>query len=399
MFLADLKGNTAEYTVIKRTDGTTVQNGIIATGMCAELLNCDGETQDMLFLSVKGDCDGDGIITVGDLVTASKIKRTPEQYSYAQTAAVSFGNTDSVTDGDLLKLKTHLLGKSKISSYSAVPSGWNPATLSAEAKSELKNPRRITVTVRADGFSEITGASFMVNYDPTVFTVYAVIAKNTAWETSHYDDGNAITFVTYSNSESVASELVDIVFVIADGDTSQTHLYFSEMTVYGTAAYYCDNTDSVIYLSGEHSSEEESSSETAVSAELKNIGTDIGTLSPGFTPSQKSYILTVPSGTEKVVFNCIPEDENTSVTVKGSEMLSSTGATVYRIYCNNGATSSVYTVTVTFSASEPEESETSIGEQESGNSLAVVFAVVAVILFIGAAVMFILVKKYGFFRR
>ena len=117
--IAQIKAGITQKSIKILKDGKEVQDTALAgTGMVIQLI-ANGKVADEVTMIVTGDTNGDGKITVTDMIAVKShiLKKSTLTGASAKAANTSADNAISITD--FIQIKAHILGKSQIVPASA----------------------------------------------------------------------------------------------------------------------------------------------------------------------------------------------------------------------------------------------------------------------------------------
>jgi hypothetical protein len=102
-------GSVAVY-----SGSSQVTSGNMKTGMTVKIYNSDGNYVDTYSIVVTGDVNGDGSISISDLVQINRYLLGKTTLSGAYKKAADTNASSSVTISDLVQINRYLLGKTTI---------------------------------------------------------------------------------------------------------------------------------------------------------------------------------------------------------------------------------------------------------------------------------------------
>jgi hypothetical protein len=105
--------NEKLYVTIFRGEDEAKDNALSATGMEAQLI-IDGQIIDRVTVVVTGDVNGDGKITVTDMVAAKHHLLQKSTITGVYAIACDTNNDGNISITDFIQLKAHILQKSQI---------------------------------------------------------------------------------------------------------------------------------------------------------------------------------------------------------------------------------------------------------------------------------------------
>lgn len=106
-------GSGLSYKLINAA-GREVTSGNVGTGMKLTVTDSSGKTVGSAPIAIKGDCDGDGVCGLSDLLKIRKQIMSLEKYGGAQLKGLDVNGDGSVGLADLLAFRKHIMGISYI---------------------------------------------------------------------------------------------------------------------------------------------------------------------------------------------------------------------------------------------------------------------------------------------
>jgi hypothetical protein len=146
--VAQIKDGIKETNIKILQGGKEVSNTALAgTGMVVQLIS-NGKVVDEVTVVVTGDTNGDGKITVTDMIAVKShiLKKSTLTGAAAKAADSSSDNAISITD--FIQIKAHILGKSQVTPASAKhqqPNKVQPELTAAKSKSD---PEKEVATIQ-----------------------------------------------------------------------------------------------------------------------------------------------------------------------------------------------------------------------------------------------------------
>ena len=108
-FLNNLKNERENLTVYENTDVNTVDNEKIIKTKYIVKLSINGTVYDQLVLVIKGDVNGDGYITVGDVTYTKNVVLRLNSFDFYEKVAGDINVDSNITVGDVTKIKNYIL--------------------------------------------------------------------------------------------------------------------------------------------------------------------------------------------------------------------------------------------------------------------------------------------------
>lgn len=276
--------------------GELFDGGKLGTGMSVILQNAQGSTIDSLKLAVKGDLDGDGFITVGDLAVLCNHLNKGTALDAAELYSADIDGSETVDQVDLLCLKNHVLKSELINGTSELP------LAVSESVSKLTAPHSITpgdefeisyTITNAEGINAVSG---LLTYDPLKLRLLEVVVhESNGWETE-YDDGapGFIGFLGHGSAIKRSRTLVTVTFTASDDLDPSDILEISTVETVACIDGGAVVNDAKALILSDGSLEFEIS--------IPNADNFV------FDPANHNYIISFPSDVTKVDISCYPRE-------------------------------------------------------------------------------------------
>ena len=108
-FLSNLKNERENLSVYESTDVNTVDSEEIIKTKYIVKLSINGTVYDQLVLVIKGDVNGDGYITVGDVTRTKNVVLRLDSFDLYEKVAGDINIDSNITVGDVTKIKNYIL--------------------------------------------------------------------------------------------------------------------------------------------------------------------------------------------------------------------------------------------------------------------------------------------------
>ena len=280
-FFNSLTSESKKHTKLFDTSKNDVTEGIIKTGMEICLLNQKGEVLDSLIIAVTGDCNGDGDIDIGDLVSASNMINN-QSVNKVFVYGADFSNNGIVDVADIFTYKEILSGNENTVSVAGTT---KPISDAGIILSCSESNGTFTLTIRSE--EPILGISGIITYSKSEIEFVSAEKTGTVYGTEETEKG--IRFFS-SFSAPTSENLTTITF---KAKTEGTKVFCIEEVL-----IYLNETKSTENISLSYTPGLEPSGDGN-----KKIYPSSGILIPEFSPNVFSYALKVPYGTESVEFS------------------------------------------------------------------------------------------------
>lgn len=211
-------GTTAEDLLSQvLTDGNIqVSTEIVGTGTEILLLSDDGEEMDKLIAVIEGDLDGDGYVTLWDLLLLERALESGEELDDLQFAAADLSGSGSVSDQDANLLERMLLRSEGNAGLGTPPSG-KTGTVGLFLPSLIYTGSTFNVTIYLKDSTRAScagciGASGQLRFDGTALTYLG--AETYGWEVSLYESGGQISYLAFGERSLGTLPIVTLRFSV-----------------------------------------------------------------------------------------------------------------------------------------------------------------------------------------
>ncbi len=280
-FFNSLTSEAKNHTKLFDVNKNEVTEGIIKTGMEIRLLNQKEEILDSLLIAVTGDCNGDGDVDIGDLVTASGMING-QSIATVFVCGADFSNNGIVDVADIFTYKEIISGKENTVSIAGTA---KPISDTNIILSCVESNGTYTITLSSE--DALLGISGIITYSEADLEFVSAEKKGTVYGTEATENGIRF-FSTFSAPTS--DNLVTVTF---KAKTEGTQVFcIEEILIYSDETKSAENI-SLSYTPGLKPSGNDN----------EVISPSLGILIPEFSPNVFSYALKVPYGTESVEFS------------------------------------------------------------------------------------------------
>lgn len=239
--LLDVPAGTSRATLLSAviSEGKAVTDAAyIGTGTVVRLLGIDGEELDRLTAVVSGDLDGDGFMTLQDLLLLESALKNGETLDEPLLRACDLNGSGGVTDRDLNLMRRMLLFEKGPSRRETPPAGNNGA-LDVFLPSVVCYGDTVGVTLylRDDGAGSsctgVYGASGRLTFDAAAFSY--VGRETYGWSLECSRAENAVSFLATGEPLLGTKPLVTFYFRVLDAESAADGFMLRDGVVLGEA--------------------------------------------------------------------------------------------------------------------------------------------------------------------
>lgn len=197
------------------TEGTVEISGeIVGTGSVVTLLSPEGTELDRLVTVVDGDLDGDGYMTLRDLLLLEEMLQDGKSFEGAFAYAADINESGTVTDRDANLLRELLLFETGPSRRDTPPEGAS-GSMHLFYPSVICIGDTVGVTLYLQNAADVYGISGRLRYDPEVLSYSGMEDYGFTAET--YDSGEWISFLATGESAEGTPAVVTLLFSVLPG--------------------------------------------------------------------------------------------------------------------------------------------------------------------------------------
>ena len=277
-------------------DGKPLKDGKLGTGMTVLLENARGEAVDSLTLSVKGDLDGDGYITVGDLAILCDHFSKQTNLNAPELYAADIDSSGKVDEVDLLCLKNHVLKSELINGSNELPSATSDGVAKITAPHSVNPGDEFEISFTITNAEGITSISSLLVYDPLKLALKQVaVHESNGWETDYDDIANGfISFLGHGSAIKRSRTLVTVTFIASTelATTDSLEICATETVACANGGAKVNDSQAIIVTDGS----------SAFEINIPNAD------SFDFDFDVYEYELYFPSDVTRIDLNCYPKE-------------------------------------------------------------------------------------------
>lgn len=220
-------------------EGSTVDVGVIQTGMFAVLHDINGNIIDKRGLSVLGDVDCDGYITANDYYSLKNLIADIDSVDSCIKISADTDRNGEVNTFDLLALKEHLLGENSFIDTEAFPVRAPRAVPQLVLPKEVAPGTTFSIALTIENSQNIRALSANIEFDPTYLSISNVTLIGDGY---YYLTDKCVTFFTECDLNIIDETVIIISFSVAEHcDEDKLFIKGSELIVYDSSAAKCDD--------------------------------------------------------------------------------------------------------------------------------------------------------------
>ena len=283
-----------------------VSTEIVGTGTEILLLSADGEEIDKLIVVIKGDLDGDGYVTLRDLLLLEKALENGEELEELLLEAADLNGSGSISDQDANLLKRMLLRFDGDAGL-GTPSTGRTGTVGLFLPSVVYAGNTVYVTIYLKDSTRAScagceGVSGRLRFDRSALTYLG--AETYGWEVSLYESGGQVSYLAYGDRSTGTLPIVTLRFSVnAEAAGEELTLRLRDGVVLFKDRAYGLSREDVVF--------------TPEKQVYGDVDLQIVGMTDAFSPDRSQYQVRLPAGTPALDYTlCYPI--GTTVTVRNT---------------------------------------------------------------------------------
>ncbi|HBL83741.1 MAG: hypothetical protein A2Y17_08625 [Clostridiales bacterium GWF2_38_85] len=319
--------------VVYKDQKVLISTDALSTGCRLAILNVNNEEISSSYISVKGDIDGDSIISVSDFLSLkSELKSAALENEKFYAADINKNGVLSITD--LVMLESHLLGKAPLSYIDQKTLQEKQGLISISEISTVHVGAEAVFQVTADT-SECYGVNGVISYNSDIMEVKLASSalEELGWILNTYSSNGRLYFIIYSSNKQNPIQGKAVLFEITS-EISETAQIGAELLLkpeYANTDQHSLNTEAKTLQLLQPLSDDS----TLQSLTIKNYPFEFN-----FDSSIFEYQIDLPYEIAELDIDAVPRNEFAFIKISSVDLVPGKPKTIIiKVTAENGSTS------------------------------------------------------------
>lgn len=302
LLAAVIKGNGSA--AVMSGDKEIADSHLMATGGRLSVRNINGKEVASAYISVRGDLDGDGILSAGDFLLLRELVLSATQPGVIVHAAADIDKNGKIDLTDVIMLESHLLADALLSNFDLKTNYIKEGNSIITSVTTAHQGSSLKIKLSSDSVGWV-GANGAFKFDSSKLELISISAFEPEWQANYSVHGDTVYFNMYKDS--IESELSEPSAMIITFNVMENALVGETLTI--TPLFLNSDLGSLNVEPFEFQVLQALSSDSR----LKSLTVDGFENLISFNPDKTEYDLSVPFEVSEITITAAAEHERASL--------------------------------------------------------------------------------------